>query len=76
MPWKGIYRVLDPGVEAEWTSAGDIVGVVYQTYDNDSGEVKIEVTVPKDFIEDDGRPFENGEEVEFVVRRVNNAPIN
>jgi hypothetical protein len=59
MSWKGV-----------WKTRGDST-YFNQTIHRDTPDGGyIEIAVDPEYIEDDGHPFEEGEEVEILVRRV------
>lgn len=68
MAWQGTFKKLNPG--DSWSGEEGIIGVLVRNFD--SG-VRYETTVDKEIVEDDGKPFEEGEEIEILIRRVNNG---
>lgn len=65
MAWQGTFKKLSPN--DLWSGEEGIIGVLVRNFD--SG-VRYETTVDKEIVEDDGKPFEEGEEIEILIRRV------
>lgn len=65
MAWKGTFRVLGPG--DEWAGEDSIAGVI-ETFTKNG---IVQVSIADVYVEDG--PFEDGEEVELLCRRVKNG---
>lgn len=63
MAWKGTFLKLRPG--DMWSKEQNIVGVLSAPV----GDSVQEILVVEEFVEDDGKPFEEGEEIEILIRR-------
>lgn len=68
MAWRGTFKKLNPG--ALWSEEESIIGVLVHHFDSGA---RYETMVSKEIVEDDGKPFVEGEEIEILIRRVNNG---
>lgn len=64
MSWNGIFKKLRPG--DLWSEEDNVVGVLV----HNMGDGTHETVVAREFVEDDGKPFEEGDEIEILIRRV------
>lgn len=65
MSLKGVWQ---KSAHNEFDQVGEVV--------QDFGDRMVFSLVTSEYIEDDGRPFEDGEEVEMLVRRVDRTPTS